>query len=423
MPVIADVLSRLSGLPKFGDVVSVARALEHFDEKQKNALLTRAELPSGVRKGRRFARFTPAARVRRYVADRCDTYIDSDLFSRERKEQFARPKLVFCGLAPSLHVASDEDGTYLGDSLFSVAFNSVLSIPFLAGILNSSLLNALFLRQNGLTAGSRPKRLEAAQLAALPVMVPANAAERKLKRFVEGNVARLVHARQARNLIVDTWLQTMRNAGCELGSLGRALSGRPFPCGDVWVKRMMPGVASLTRRTRKFSSLLCRQEAGTALCRLYGRAETGDDLMLAEIEFADAELAFFVAMGVAAEADGRRQLQPIARLLAETGLPVREDGSIESARTFLKQAMLAIGRALNAERIPCAEPDINRLDRKSADLQVLVDAETFRLYGCTWEQAAAALDLVQAPRALSSRIETFFTRVVPESPEPPALIK
>jgi len=255
------------------------------------------------------------------------------------------------------------------------------------------------------------------------VMVPKDAGERKLKRFVEGNVARLVHARQARNLIVDTWQQTMRNAGCEVGSLGRALSGRPFPSGDVWVRRMVPGAAALVRRTRKFLSLLCRQEEGTALCRLYGRAETGDDLMLGEIEFADAELAFFVAMGVAAEGDGRCRPLPVARLLAETGLPVREDGSIESARIFLRQTMLAVSRALNAERIPCAEPDINRLDRKSADLQVLVDAEVFQLYGCTWEQAAAALDLVRAPRALSQRIETLFTRVVPESPEPPELIK
>jgi hypothetical protein len=423
MPAVNEVAARLSSLPRFGDVVSVTRGLEHFNEKQKNALWTRADLPSGVRKGRRFARFLPAARVRRYVADRCDTYIDSDLFSRERKEQFARPKLVFGGLAPALNVASDEDGTYLGDSLFSLALKSELSISYLVGILNSSLLNALFLRQNGLSAGSRPKRLEVAQLAALPVMVPGNAAERKLKRFVEGNAARLVHARQARNLIIDTWLETMRTMGCEVGSLGRALSGRPFPSGDVWVRRMMPGAATLLRRTRKFTSLLCRQEEGTALCRLYGVAETGDELMLAEIEFADAELAFFVATGVAARSDGRRPPMPIARLLAETGLPVREDGSIESARTFLKQAMLAIGRALNAERIPCAEPDINRLDRKVADLQVLADAEIFRLYGCTWEQAAAALNVVQAPRALSQRIETFFTRVVPESPEPPELIK
>jgi hypothetical protein len=34
-----------------------------------------------------------------------------------------------------------------------------------------------------------------------------------------------------------------------------------------------------------------------------------------------------------------------------------------------------------------------------------------------------ALNQVQAPRALSARIETFFTRVVPDSPEPTELIK
>ena len=378
MPAINEVAERLSGLPKFGEMVSVARGLEHFNEKQKNALLSRAELPTGVRKGRRFARFMPAARVRRYVADRCDAYIDSDLFSRARKEQFARPKLVFGGLAPAPGCGQrrrrglSRRFAVFGDIQVR-AFNSLL-----AGILNSSLLNALFLRQNGLNAGSRPKRLEAAQLAALPVMVPGNAAERKLKRFVEGKCRAAGARAPGKERDCRHRLATMRNAGCEVGSLGRALSGRPFPSGDVWVKRMMPGAATLIRRTRKFSSLLCRQEEGTALCRLCGRAETGDDLMLAEIEFADAELAFFVAMGVAAVADGRRHLQPIARLLAETGLPVREDGSIESARVFLRQAMLAIGRALNSERIPCAEPDINRLDRKAADLQVLVDAEVFR---------------------------------------------
>jgi len=423
MPKLAELTARLAGLPRFRDVVTLVRGQEHFNEKQKNAVLTRADLPAGVRRGKRFARFIPAERVQSYVVDWYDTYIDSDLFSRERKDQFARPKLVFAGKMPPLCVVCDEAGTFLGDSLFSLTARSELSISYLTGILNSSLLNALFRRQNGLDAGARPKKLEAKHLAGLPILVPSTGPERKLKRFVEGNVLRLVHARQARNLIAETWRQTMRTAGCEVGSLARALSGRPFPSGDVWVKRMMPNLSSLARRTRKFSSLRCRQEPGAALCRLYGVTETGDELMLAEIEFADAELAFFVATGVAAGADGKHHLRKLAKLLTETGLPVREDGSIESARLFLKQAMLAISRALSADRIPCAEPDITRLDRKAADLQVLVDAEIYRLYGCSWDQAAGVLEFLQASRTLRQRIETFFSRVAPENPEPPELIK
>jgi hypothetical protein len=423
MPIIAQVAERLGVLPKLSDVVSLARGLEHFIEKQHNAVLTRADLPAGVRKGKRFARFTPAARVSRYVADWYDSYIDSDLFSRERKDQFARPKLIFAGQAPLVQVACDEDGTYLGDSLFSLTFRSELSIPYLTGILNSSLLNALFLRQNGLNAGAKPRKLEAKQLAGLPVLAPRSESELKLKRFVEGNVLRLVHARQARNLIAETWRQTMRSAGCEVGSLGRALSGRPFPSGDIWAKRMMPQLTALMRRTRKFSALICRQELASAICRLYGRTESGDELMLAEVEFTDAELAFFVAMGVAAGGDGSHRLATIDKLLVETGLPVREDGSIEAARTFLKQALRAIARALSADRIPCAEPDISRLDQEAANLEVLVDAEVFRMYGCTWEQTAGVLSFLQAPRTLSQRIETFFNRVVPQNAEQPELLK
>ncbi len=422
MPQFAELVTSLVGFPKFKDVVTLARGQEHFNEKQHKAVLTRADLPAGVRRGKRFARFIPADRVQNYVVDWNDTYIDSDLFSRERKEQFARPKLVFAGHTP-LRVACDEAGAFLGDSLFSLAFESGLSIPFLTGILNSSLLNALFRRQNGPASETRTRKLEIRHLAELPIFVPRTEPERKLKRFVEGNVTRLMHTRQARNLIAETWRETMRSAGCEVGSLARALSGRPFPSGDVWVRRMMPNLGSLLRRTRKFAGLACRYEPGSALCRLYGTTETGDELMLAEIEFADAELAFFVATGVACGATARHHFAPLAKLLVETGLPVREDGSLESSRVFLKQAMLAISRALNAERIPCAEPDMNRLERKAADLRALVDAEIFRLYGCTWKLAVAALNLAQAPRALSSRIETFFTRVVPESPEPPELIK
>jgi hypothetical protein len=422
MPQLTELVTSLAGFPKFKDVVTLARGQEHFNEKQHKAVLTRADLPAGVRRGKRFARFIPADRVQNYVVDWFDTYIDSDLFSRERKDQFARPKLVFAGHTP-LRVACDETGAFLGDCLFSLACESGLSIPFLTGVLNSSLLNALFRRQNGMTPETRARKLEVRHVAELPIFVPRTESERKLKRYVEGNVLRLVHDRQARNLIAETWRETMRSAGCEVGSLARALSGRPFPSGDVWVRRMMPNLGSLLRRTRKFAELVCRQEPGTALCRLYGTTETGEELMLAEIEFTDAELAFFVATGVACGAGAKRHSAPLAKLLAEIGLPVKEDGSLESTRVFLKQAMLAISRALNAERIPCAEPDITRLDRKVADLQALVDAEIFRLYGCTWEQAVVALNQVQAPRALSARIETFFTRVVPDSPEPTELIK
>jgi hypothetical protein len=422
VPQLTELVIKLAGLPKFKDVVSLARGQEHFNEKLHNAVLTRGDLPAGVRRGKRFARFIPADRVQSYVVDWYDTYIDSDLFSRERKEQFARPKLVFAGHTP-LRVACDEAGAFLGDSLFSLTCESGLSIPFLTGILNSTLLNALFRRQNGLTPEARARKLEVRHLAELPIFVPRTEPERKLKGYVEGNVLRLVHDRQARNLIAEAWRETMRSAGCEVGSLSRALSGRPFPSGDVWVRRMMPNLGSLLRRTRKFVELACRQEPGAALCRLYGTTETGDELMLAEIEFADAELAFFVATGTTCGAGAKRHSAPLAKLMAEIGLPVKEDGSLESTRVFLKQAMLAIGRALNAERVPCAEPDITRLDRKVADLQALVDAEIFRLYGCSWEQAAAALSLAQAPPALSARIETFFSRVVPDGPEPPELIK
>lgn len=403
-----SVWTALTGFPRLRGLVSVTWGQQTFDERNRRMIFTRATLPVGTRAGKRYVRFAPASCVAAHILEWQDWYVDADLFSRERKNQFSRPKLVFAETAPRLRAAYDTQGIFLGRSLFTTTIRTPLNPVYLTGVLNSTLASFAFTMANGLT-DSKPRRLTPANLAELPIVVPATDQERKLAGFVEGNVERLINVKQARRVISDVW-HRLANFSARGYATFRQLLGTRLPGQKaIWVKRLLPSLTTLARRSRRFRNILVRGDETSPVLRLFGCTEKDELILLAEAEFAARELMLYAYLSASSVLS--RCSRTLRRFLEEPIVPLPADEPALGADTVIAQLNTQAPKALRAEGIPFVTCDIARLDAELDELNAKIDAEVMALYGLNAEQAAAVLKWNRTPANECAQIETYLSRI------------
>jgi hypothetical protein len=415
-------LECLSGLPKFKEIVTVAWGHAKFDEHSKRGLYTKATLPRGARIGKRYARFAPANCIGSHAVDWRDCYVDADLYSRERKSQFSRPKLVFAGTSPRLRVAYDDQSLYLGRSLFSTGCRAAVSLPYLAGVLNSLLLNSLF-RDNGSNDPRKPCRLEAEQLARLPILVPEGEMRRKVAGFIEANVLRLIHAKQSRRILGEVWGDVAGFHAQRFGTMSQLLANHLPGQKDAWVRRLMPSLATLNRRSRKFQQVRLHSEKDAPILRIYGHTDSGEEVVLAEAEFADRALMLYACLSASVELKRRTRPATVRKIMEEARVPLAGDNLTEGAHRIISQLFAKAPKAFAEEGVPAVQVDVARIDHEIQKLEAMIDAEVFRLHDLAWEPALAVTRLMHATNLETRRIETFFQNVSESTsgePNPPS---
>jgi hypothetical protein len=406
---ITRLREQLAVLPRLKELVTVARGSERLDERNPKVVFTKATLPRGERVGKRYARFAPTASVGRHALAWQDTYVDPDLYSRERKAQFSRPKLVFADVLTQFRIAYDRSGLYLGRSLFSVGCRPMVNHAYLTGLLNSHLLNFAFNVSNPSGDGAKSRRLEPKQLHELPVFVPGDEFGRKLARFIEGNADCLVHVKQARHLIASVWSYLAGQHARRYAPFGQLLANTLPGQTEPWVRRLAPSLAQINRRSRRFPSIRFTGDRDGPTMRICGRTEAGDEAVLAEVEFADRELMLFASLSAGSRRP-RSRATTIRGILEEELVPVPDDVT-GGAHSMVRQLLDRTPRVLAAEGIPALRLDPVWLESETEQREAVVNAEVFRLYGLNWPQVEAVMRRLPLGNAERERIRTIFDRL------------
>jgi hypothetical protein len=418
------ILRRLSELPRFKDIITVAWGQQKFNENNKKTVFTKASLPRGARVGKRYARFAHTGAVTSHAVDWQDHYVDTDLFSRDRKQQFRRPKMIFGCMAPRLRVAFDDQGFFLGHLLFASGARDGLSFPYLTGVLNSQLGNFLFVSASVTPSAPsvilsatknldalRPRALEPSHLAGLPVLIPTEDPGRKLAGFIEANVLGLIHVKQARRILRNVWTDLAGFHAQRYGTLAQLLCNRLPGQKQGWVKKLVPSFATLTRRTRRFRHVRLQGDKDEALLRLYGHTDAGEEIVLGEAEFTDRELMLCACLSAASRPPRRARSATAARIMSETVVPLAGDDISEGAHKIMAQLTAKAPKAFAAEGVPAVLTDLARIDHEIHKLEAILDAEVFHIYGLSLDQAQAVLKSVRTSHLDRQRIETFFQRI------------
>jgi hypothetical protein len=278
------------------------------------------------------------------------------------------------------------------------------------------LMDFAFSARTGAVGSDKPCRLEPSHLAELPLLVP-DPAQRKLEGFIDGNVMRLIHFKQARHIMGRVWDYVAGFNAARYASLNQLLANRLPGQKEPWVKKLVPSLASLGRRTRKYEQIRLQGDGLGPVLRLYGTSESGDEVILAEAEFGARDLMLYTLF--AAGAAQRRRTRPVTlrRVLSEGVVPLAAENPFDGARLVLDQFQAKLPKALGAESIPVAEHDLARVEQQVDEMVSLIDAEVFRIYGLSWDETGAVMNWLNVGRRRGKLVETYYSRVTTESPE------
>ncbi|MEO0109073.1 MAG: TaqI-like C-terminal specificity domain-containing protein [candidate division WOR-3 bacterium] len=410
-----SIRDRVADLPRLGELVTLTWGQERFNETNRRTIFSKATLPRGARIGKRFARFAPSSAIGCHAVDWSDCYVDADLYSRERKEQFARPKLVFGQTAPRVRAAFDDQGLYLGRSVFTTAVRAEVKLPLLTGLVNSRF--GQFLLNAGESGVERGRRLEPEMLRSLPVALPTVPPLARIAKYLDTNVLRLVHIKRARHVIRQVWAHVAGFHAQSYAPLQQLLTNRLPGQKDAWVRKVVPSLAALSRRSRRFQGLRFAGDPEAPTLRVIAQADNGDEVVLAEAEFNDRKLMLFSCLATGGS-KLRDRPATLRRILNDPIVPVVGPDVTSGARLVVDQLLTKVPKALAAEEIPAFELDVARVGHEIEQLESLVNAEVFRLYGLSWTQAQAVLDFLRVPSPERQKIETFFNRVTDSAATP-----
>jgi hypothetical protein len=413
---IASVKKKLADLPRFKDTITVGFGQEKFDEKSKKAVFAKAALPRGARIGKRYVRFAREEDIDYHAVTWSECYVDGDLYSRDRRDQLQRPKLIFAPTAPKLRSAFDDQGLYLGRALFSTGCRTAASYAYLAGVINSMITDFAFSARPDAAGPDRIFRLEPGHLAELPLLVP-DPAQRKLEGFIDGNVMRLMHFKQARHVMGRVWDYVAGFNAARYASLAQLFANKLSGQKEPWVKKLVPSLASLGRRTRKYEQIRLQGDGAGSVLRLYGTSESGDEVILAEAEFGARDLMLYTLLATGAAQRRRTRPVTLRRVLSEDVVPLAAENPLDGARLVLDQFQAKLPKALAAESVPIAEHDLARVEQQVDEMGALIDAEVFRIYGLTWDETAAVMNWLNVGRRRGKLVETYYNRVATELPE------
>lgn len=408
---ISTVKKKLAELPRFKNLVAVAWGLEKFNEDNKKAVFTKSTLPRGARTGKRFVRFAPAAGIDCHAVNWSDSYVDGDLYSRLRRGQLSKPKLVFAATAPRLRVAYDSQSYYLGHSLFSTGARDGVSYPFLSGVLSSLLGNFGFAVANGITDVRTPVRLGPAHLAELPVCLPDTDSMSKFAGFIETNVMRLIHAKQSRRIVGEVWRDVSSEHARRFASFSELLSNKLPDQKDPWVRKLMPSLAVLNRRGRQYRRVKLHSDKEAPVMRICGLTETEDEVVLAEVEFADRPLMLYAWLAAGVDARSRGRPVTMRKVLEDARVPLAAGDPVAGAHRIIEQLEAKTPRAFTAEGMSAVQTDIARIEHLVERLDALVDAEVFHLYGLTRDQAKSVMNWLHTPSLRRQAVMTFLDNV------------
>ncbi len=180
----SEVLARFSDLPSLGDLAEVHGGATVAEAYDLPALLTSCEAPrdgdlrvlnSGtIDRHRSLWGHRPMRYLRQdYPFPVVEASVQAQLPPR-RLEQARTPKVIVAGMTQVLECVADEEGTVLAAKSTSIVVpGDDVTVLFLAGLLNSRLVNLVYRAQfGGLALASGYLRVGPPQLRDLPIPIP-----------------------------------------------------------------------------------------------------------------------------------------------------------------------------------------------------------------------------------------------------------
>lgn len=340
----------------------------------------------------RKAKFSPmvqTADISRHVLLWTGDFIDKTIFSEIKQKQFKQDKIVFSRRSSTIKCGYDDNQFFLGKVAFISRFKHKADPMFLLGLLNSTLLNFLFVKVYETIHPGGNLRLDIPYLNHLPILIED---DKKLARLVD----RIVTLKRLQHKFREIWgeySQKYRNSCYSLGEIllddkqkiqrGNfdkvwTLEGNVYPDEDNEL---------LEREFHKFRLI----GESDKILAVYGVSSSSEELIL-EIKTRGKEFRDILYCEIEQLLNSRSKVTKLKDIFSKTTISLIQPNFWENSPNLIKGTVKKFKEWLDNQDLDTKLADIVKIDNEIEDVDAHIDALVFKLYELTKNEIKTVLD-------------------------------
>ena len=332
-------------------------------------------------------------------------------------DKFNLPKILVQVLASKATFALDLEGKYYftgggGAAGYGIILTDrSLTLPYVCGLLNSSLLDWYIKRISPVYRGGYfvyAKRY----LEKLPIKLPKNEIEKDIARNIQELVTKICNIEKAKFILFSLWSDwsvKLKNGEIRLFDVliqdkNRMQTGEFDKC---WIEKVtfFPGEEHKIMN-KEFFRFKIRGENKANTLKILGIDENGKEDTIYEIEFRDRGLTIHVYFSILKLLESRSKVKTLEHLLKKTIIPIIKPNARLNTINILKKVENEAKKALNDGDLETF--DIIVLDNEIEDIEAKIDALVFKLYGLDESEIHLVLNSLNLSSSYQQLVLKYF---------------
>lgn len=342
---------------------------------------------------------------------------------RQNLEQFDQPKILTQVLANRSSFALDAKGFYYfvgggnaGGYGVVLKHNQKLNLPFLCGLLNSSILDWNVKKISSRFRGgfySYAKRY----LERLPIKLSETEAEKTIAEIIEKHVERIRSLKRGRYTLLGMWREwSTKLKNSERSLLKILIQDKENMQGGEFEKTWTSEVTFFAESdheimNKPFCKFKIKGDTQIPNLEIYGVGENNEEELIYEMKFRNRDLMLHVCYSLLEALQSRAKIKTLHHLLTKTVIPIIKEvnkSSNELTPNIIKKVRNEFEDWLRQNEIENVEADIVKIDNEIEDLEAKLDASVFKLYGLEEDEIKVVFDSLKTPTIYQGKVFEFF---------------
>ena len=313
---------------------------------------------------------------------------------RQNLEQFDQPKVMTQVLAYRSSFSLDITDFYYfagagGSNGYGLTIKQDLSLEYMCGLLNSSLLDWYLKKISTSHRGGYwiyAKRF----LEKLPIKIPKMTVECVLAKKCEQCVNRILLLKKAQHVLLRQWIGCVTKLKTDEQSLEAILSQdmknlRSGATKDLWASKASfypPEHAEILNKS--YCDFRIVGNENQASIKFFGIDEDNSEEHIYELEFEDRDLMLHFYHSLMQTLESRAKVKTLSQLFAKTMIPIVKEvnrSPKEITPNIMKKVKEDFEKWKLEKHITDVNPDIVSIINEVDNAEAEIDASVFRLYG------------------------------------------
>jgi hypothetical protein len=358
----------------------------------------------------------------RFIINWQGEYIQHSIYPQEQLRQFLKPKIVISRQSLSMESGYDADGFYaLGKVAFTSLFKEKIPPKYLLALLNSKLLDFYFKKvYETLHMAGGYIRYDIPYLYQLPIASWMDSSKKNLIEQIEVFTERIIQFKKARFKFIDLWHEWCTRLRTNEYSLHDILTSdveltRRGEFDKAWFSKVSfyPNSED-TIMNKEFKGFEVNCNPNELILKIYGQIDQHTEELVYEIQFTSRELMEHIYLSLLQALTSKVKIKTFLDILTKTIVPIIKEvnkSSNELTPNIVKKAKENFEWWLKEKKIDSVEVDIVKIDNEIEDMEAMIDALVFKLYGLNEDEMKIVFDSLKIPTIYQSKVFEFFRRL------------